>query len=450
MKVNHVSNYFNESLLVNKMKSDLEHMYLKYDDIIARLIEMETKKHLDRVTQLPNIEHFNQMINKRLKKHEYGTIFIFDICDFGRVNVEFGYEIGDKVLSAMGSAIKSEADGDVYTGYFGCNRFGIYKKDSLNYDDAYSFFSQVKQRVLNVLRGHFELNLRAVATPINKDFSKLNDIYIKSEVMLKRLKSRRSEFLYFDKTQQQVENSKDELAKYVKESVSLGNYYVVYQEKVDSMTNKVVGLEALARLKRNDRIISPNVFIPILEGSNNIVGFGNVIIESVLKNMDFIEEKYGNDIVVSINISPKQFGSAKLKDWLGEVAEKYSVDLSKIEFEITENVFVNDIDHCINQLLDLKEKGVRFALDDFGTGYSSLQYLTKLPVNTLKIDKSFIDQIYHEQTKLVVKAIIDVGKASNLNIVAEGVEDKRQVEILNSIGCNIIQGYYYSKPKLLK
>lgn len=441
--------YYYDNDKIEKLENNLNRMYDKYDDLMSRYLILEREKNFNHITKIANAKYFGKKINKRLLNHEYDTLFVFDICNFSSINLEHGYDIGNKVLSDIGKILNFKDNYDGFSGFLGCNRFGIYKSKILIQEEAYNYYIDIKNQIMNVLNEYGDLNIRVVVTPLNCNYNKLNDIYIKSEIMLKKLKERKVDFLYYDKNQQHVEASKDSLALYVIESVNTENYFVVYQEKVDSVTNKVIGLEALARLNHNDRVISPNVFIPILEETIHIIEFGYMIIESVLKNMHIIEEKYGKDIVVSINISPKQFSNQEFKSWLDNISKKYDVNLNQIEFEITENVFVNDMDNCINQLLLLKRNGVRFALDDFGTGYSSLQYLTKLPVDTLKIDKSFIDQVYQEQTKLVVKAIIDVGKASNLNIVAEGVEEKGQVDILNSIGCNIIQGYYYSKPKQL-
>lgn len=439
--------YDNEDVI--RLKNELNQMYVKYDEVVAKLIMSECDRRINLLTGLPNAEKFEEIVNRRLSKGQYGTLFIFDVSEFSLINQEHGYEAGNSVISSIGEKLKFEDDIHAISGYLGGNRFCVYNIYALSNENAYEFFSLIRAKIDSVLKKYIPLKVRCVVTPLSKGSGHLRDIYINSEVMLKKLKVKKADFLFYDKSYQQIETSKDELAKFVKESVKLENYFLVYQEKVDSVTNKVVGLEALARLRRNDRIISPNVFIPILEGTGAIIDFGNMIIESVFKDMKMIQKKYGDDIVVSINVSPKQFNNYELKSWLEMTAVKYSVNLSQIELEITENVFVNDLDNCIKQILYLKEKGVKFALDDFGTGYSSLQYVTMLPVNTLKIDKKFIDQIYHDKTKIVVKAIIDIGHASNLSIVAEGVEDKRQVDILNSIGCNIIQGYFYSKPKLL-
>lgn len=431
------------------LKAKLMRTLANYDQLYASYLELKGQSKLNQMTGLFNISHFGEVIMAIQKNGIYGTLLIFDICDFKIINRELGFEVGNKVLSLIGERMRLLADHETVVGYFGGNRIAVYKKKKLVHSDARNLFSQIRDDVCEIMLDYYPLNIRGVVIPMSKTISNVNEAYIKSEVLLNRIKELNRDFLFYDSNYQQIEASKEELANYVKHSVKNRSFFVVYQEKVDSRTNKVIGLEALARLKKDDRVISPDIFISILEESDLIVQFGKELIRTVFADMKTIAMKYGIEAIVSINISPKQLKYNDIESMLVKLSAEYEVDLNRIELEITENVFVNDIDSCMSQLTSLQKKGVKFAIDDFGTGYSSLKYLTKLPVNTLKIDKSFIDQLYHSKSRSVVKAIIDVAKASNLNIVAEGVEEKKQVEILSSIGCNVIQGFYYSKPKLL-
>ena len=378
--------YENENIMT--LQSKLMRTMELYDDLYAKYLELEGQNKFNHLTGLYTIEHFGAVIKTLKKKGEFGTVLVLDICDFRIINREFSYEFGNRVLALVGERLSQRIDYETMFGYFGCNRIAVHRKSKMNYEQAQKLFTLLRNDICDVLNEYYPLNVRGVVIPTGREITDVNGIYMKSEVLLKRIKEKNLDFIFYDSNYQQIEASKEELTRYILSSVKNRNYFIVYQEKVDSRTNKVVGLEALARLRKDDRVISPNAFIPVLEESDFIVQFGKELIRTVFEDMEGIGEKYGDDAVVSINISPKHFKYDELDNLLVNLSKKHGISLKRIELEITENVFVNDIDSCMRQLKSLQNKGVKFAIDDFGTGYSSLQYLTKLPVDTLKIDKS--------------------------------------------------------------
>jgi len=235
----------------------------------------------------------------------------------------------------------------------------------------------------------------------------------------------------------------------VSEAIKEWEFKVVYQTKIDVATGKIFGVEALARWE--SKIlgkIPPNIFIPIIEKNNMSVNFGNKMIEMVLNDMSNLQKKYGEQIVVSINISPSHFITKGFKEQIIQEVTRRNISPNQILLEMTEEIMIAGFDIAEGVIMPLREFGIGISLDDFGTGYSSLSYFAKMDFNELKIDKSFIDQI-HETNKIraLIKSIIQLAELYGVDVVAEGVETKEQLDILVDLGCHLIQGYYFSKPE---
>ena len=207
-------------------------------------------------------------------------------------------------------------------------------------------------------------------------------------------------------------------------------------------------MEALIRWKDEDNnMISPNVFIPIAEKNGCIIPIGDWVIEESIRTFAGWREKYKVSGILSINISAVQYNKVDFVDSLLLVIRKYHVDPGMIEIEITESVLIEDFDNVIDKLKILRSHGVRVSLDDFGTGFSSLSYLKKLPIDTLKIDKSFIDTVLSDSaTRIITESIINMVKSLGIESIAEGVEEQAQYDYLHAIGCDMIQGYLLGKP----
>ena len=223
---------------------------------------------------------------------------------------------------------------------------------------------------------------------------------------------------------------------------------LVYQPKVNINTEEVIGFEVLVRWKSNELgEVSPIEFIPIAENSGLIISIGKFIIDESFKKCKELSLKTDKRFKISINLSEVQIRDEEVVSFIREELERYDLDADYIEFEITENIIMKSAEKNIETLKRLKSLGVTLALDDFGTGYSSLSYLRTLPIDVLKIDKSFIDGIsMEEKSEYIINSIINLSHCLNLLVVAEGVETKDQFEYLKNSSCDIIQGYYFSKP----
>jgi len=244
-------------------------------------------------------------------------------------------------------------------------------------------------------------------------------------------------------TQNRIKITRDLRTAIKKEEILLN-----FQPQYNLSTGKFVGAESLIRWRRsNGELIPPSRFIPIAEQSGLIISIGEIALQ---KSLFFLHNwiKSGNEpFRIGVNVSVRQFHSENFLNFLMETIKKYSLDPAYIELEITESMLMHDVDRVISILNKIKELGMTIAIDDFGTGFSSLNYLLRLPIDRLKIDRSFIINMEHDpRAQTLTKIIVKMAKQLNLDLIAEGVENQKQAEFLKNLECDEVQGYLYSQP----
>jgi EAL domain-containing protein (putative c-di-GMP-specific phosphodiesterase class I) len=213
------------------------------------------------------------------------------------------------------------------------------------------------------------------------------------------------------------------------------------------------GVEALIRWNSSQHgFVSPAEFIPIAEESGLILEIGKWVLESACQQLKRWEnDPMAHHLILAINISPNQFAREDFVDQITQAIDHHNINPDKLKLEITEGILVKDMRSAIEKMQLLKQKGLRISLDDFGTGYSSLTYLKHLPLNQLKIDRSFVMHVDADPAdQAIAKTIVTLGETLGLNVIAEGVETKAQLETLVACGCHLFQGYYFSKPLLIE
>jgi EAL domain-containing protein (putative c-di-GMP-specific phosphodiesterase class I) len=256
-------------------------------------------------------------------------------------------------------------------------------------------------------------------------------------------------YLFFDSAINNIYNKKCELRQQIITAILNNEYYLVYQPQYNAVTNRVIGLEALVRWRHPTKgVISPAQFIPYAENSGLIIEIEKIVLEKAL-SMGAKLENTGltNDIRIAINISPQLLHQDTFIHHINELLSKYGCSPNILKFEITEQVLIKNQAASIAKLQETKNLGVEISIDDFGRGYSSLAYIKDLPVDQIKIDRSFIINIVEEQrNQAIVQSIIQLCSGLNLSVIAEGAETKEEVDYLVSVGCECVQGYYFSKP----
>jgi EAL domain-containing protein (putative c-di-GMP-specific phosphodiesterase class I) len=223
---------------------------------------------------------------------------------------------------------------------------------------------------------------------------------------------------------------------------------VFYQPKIDLSSGKVWGMEALIRWIHPDLgFISPAKFIPIAEETGQIVTIGEWVLRKACEDTKKWLDKYQNNLKIAVNLSGRQFDEEKLPKTIKAILEDVGLPPTNLELEVTESSLMRDIDQGMNILKGLRDLGITTAIDDFGTGYSSLSYLRRIPLDTLKIDQSFVRNLHNDaDDAAIARTIMDMADNLGLKVVAEGIEIKEHETFLQSIHCHIGQGYYYSKP----
>ena len=246
--------------------------------------------------------------------------------------------------------------------------------------------------------------------------------------------------------------SRHDLENALRHSVTRGELFLVYQPRVDLRTRSLVGFEALVRWQRpGERTVLPEEFIPIAEALGLINSIGGWVLDQAVRQLEMWNKHFPEgSISLSINVSARQLNQPGLVESLDELLKVCSVEAQQIVLELTETFLVKDPETAVLRLEELRMLGVGVAVDDFGTGYSSLAYLRQFPLDSLKIDKSFVTNLGHPgQDTSVVAAMIALGHALGHRVTAEGVETAEQMEILTTLGCDEAQGYYFARPLTL-
>ncbi|PKA11638.1 histidine kinase, partial [Leptospira meyeri] len=241
------------------------------------------------------------------------------------------------------------------------------------------------------------------------------------------------------------------LKNYLEKAINHKNFKIAYQEKVDISSKQTVGLEALARWSLPEfGNISPEEFIPIITKSELIVPFGKCIFEKTISHIPKLLDLYGKKIQISINISPIFFLYPNFNDYIIQYLSEHRINPKNIIFEITEDVFLDEIETIQKIVSELRSNGISVSLDDFGKGYSSLHYMQKIQFDELKIDKSFLDDIANsDRNFLLLESICHLADSLGLKTIAEGIENEEQLQRLKQTSCHVVQGYLYSRPQIL-
>ncbi|WP_332647276.1 bifunctional diguanylate cyclase/phosphodiesterase [Lysinibacillus sp. 54212] len=411
--------------------------------IIDRYIETKSRS-LDTLTKLPNSVQFEDNI----KKKDYSQIAIWHIEDLSKINRTYGYHIGDHYIQQISTILKN-----------GQARDELYRIDN----NRFVFLS-------SQLGSLFELRMKSIATSLERPIEMKNEWHVPAAVcalakasetkdgkeLFKRAKAiLRSSSIDYDRKiiiynpSEHSTSIEEELLVDIQRAMEDNELFLVYQPKISSRENRLVGVEALLRWEHPKHgFLSPAIFIPILERNGLMGPVTDWIIEQVCKQIAKWKDTRFAFHQVSVNIPGSYVTSPQLLFMLNSLVEKYSICPKQLELEITETSFVKNLEQAMRAVGEFREKGYSVALDDFGTGLSSLSYLRQMSINTLKIDKAFIDEVVHsEKDEAILRAIISLGQSLHLRIVVEGVETVEQVNLINQL-CEhpIIQGYYFAKP----
>ena len=403
--------------------------------------------YIDSITSLGNATYFKENGSKFLENLEENKYIIsIDINRFKILNNIYGYEFCNKVLKMFGDRlfkmlpknnITCRMSNDIFASIFSYNG-NIKELLNMIFDQASNITIDDTSLFLNLSIGAYR---------INKDDTDINSIISKSYMARAKIKGLYDNGYYiFDEVLENKLLEEQKIESCMKQALEKGEFQVYYQPKINTETEKIIGAEALVRWHKDGQIIPPNKFIPLFERNKFILKLDIYIFEQACKDIANWKKTYGFSPIISINVSKEHFTNENFIDEYARISDKYDIDRSHIDLEITESATIDENIDILNILNKIKEKGFVISIDDFGTGYSSLSMIQSMPLDILKIDKVFVDKADLTNDENIINYIMLIAKHLEVKTIAEGVETKEQVEFIKRKGGDIIQGYYYSKP----
>lgn len=413
-------------------------------------------EYYDRTTGLPNKTLFFDRLRMALAGAKRNgaklAVIVIDLDNFKTVNDTLGHNFGDRILMLIAENIKGivrEAD---TVARFGGDEFIILQPVLKDITDVIKISERILEKFRKpwVLEGkEFFITASLGISVYPNDGQDENDLVKNADIAMNRVKEtgKNNYELFMESMNKKIIDRLD-LENDLRRAIEKQEFILFYQPQIAIATGEIIGVEALIRWKREGgELVPPMEFIPIAEESSLIIPLG----EWVLRNACMQNVKWINSgikpIIMSVNLSAKQFQQRNLVETIERILDETGMAPELLELEITESTAMQDIDFTIDLLKKLSAKGIRISLDDFGTGYSSLNYLKMLPIDSLKIDKSFVHDIAVSPNEgAIAKSVISLAHKLNLLVVAEGVETKDQFELLKSYMCDKVQGYLLSKP----
>ena len=430
-----------------------------FRDISELKLKEEEARHRayhDLLTGLPNRRLLATRLNEALltaKGTEHLTIVLFiDLDGFKDVNDSLGHGIGDALLKSITSRLESLQPDQCLLSRHGGDEFIAVMEQQQNSKQAQEFAKAIVESFslpfhLGEEAIYMSASIGISIAPMHGHSSE--KLISHADIAMYQAKKRgKNTYVIYDDELNSQPAYRLKVRNQLNIALELGQFELYFQPKICLDSGTVKGAEALIRWRQEDgRFRSPMEFIPIAEENGQIIPISQWVIHKCCEYLQAWQADLDEDFVLALNISARHFHRGLLQEDLAMSLGKYSIDPSKLELEVTETAIMDDLDLAVQTLNELKKMGIRTAIDDFGTGHSSLSYLRKLPIEILKIDKSFIDEILisHEDRTLV-RGIIEMVHALGIEVVAEGVENHQMATLLHEMHCDLVQGYHYCPP----
>lgn len=431
----------------------------KYNELKKSREHMKEVAYIDMLTGLPNRVAFIDKLDACINRinpidNEYMLLINLDIDNFKLINDSIGQAGGDIIIRGVADKLASVIKKDELLGRSGGDSFLLLFSNLMSH-------SECNNKVLEVMHvfssNHFygphqeEFTLTASVgaeiIPCVGNHTILETMRNVDTALQIAKDSGRNTFRIFDSYMEQGVRNRVRLQSELKAAIDENQFELFYQPQVSLDSDKVGSFEALIRWHHPSKgLLLPAEFIPLAEESNIIIDIGKETLRKALKQLSDWQNE-GKMVTMAVNLSAKQFRDPFLVNYLLELIVEYDLNPTYIELEITESVALEDLSYTISTLEKLRRMGITVSLDDFGTGYSSLNYLRSLPVDNLKIDKSFLDAVSNNEKNLrIIETIVQLARILNISVIAEGVEDKDQETMLKGLSCKKAQGYLYSRP----
>ncbi|MFU2325265.1 putative bifunctional diguanylate cyclase/phosphodiesterase [Pseudomonas sp. NFX98] len=410
----------------------------------------------DFLTGLPNRQQLQTQLDKILvdagKLQRRVAVLCVGLDDFKGINEQFSYQTGDQLLLALADRLRAHSGRLGALARLGGDQFALVQADIEQPYEA----AELAQSILDDLEAafaldHQEIRLRATIgiTLFPEDGDSTEKLLQKAEQTMTLAKTRsRNRYQFYIASVDTEMRRRRELEKDLRDALAREQFYLVYQPQISYRDHRVVGVEALIRWQHPEHgLVPPDLFIPLAEQNGTIIAIGEWVLDQACKQLRDWHDQGFSDLRMAVNLSTVQLHHAELPRVVNNLLQMYRLPPRSLELEVTETGLMEDISTAAQHLLSLRRSGALIAIDDFGTGYSSLSYLKSLPLDKIKIDKSFVqDLLDDDDDATIVRAIIQLGKSLGMQVIAEGVETAEQEAYIISEGCHEGQGYHYSKP----
>ncbi|TNF34088.1 MAG: EAL domain-containing protein, partial [Gammaproteobacteria bacterium] len=397
-------------------------------------------------------DRLNQAISQAKRKNTRLAVLFLDLDRFKVVNDTLGHMIGDQLLQAVSMRLKKcVREGDTL-GRIGGDEFTLLLPEIKSSADS----ELVAQKIIDALKDPFCINGHEffVSTSIGiahypEDGQSMETLIKHADIAMYHVKGNGKDgYKFYANNMNEIYSRHMSLENDIRRAIQNKQFQVYYQPQVNIETNEIFAMEALIRWNHPTQgIISPTEFISIAEETGLIQPLGDWVLRQACEDLKLWREAGLMDVRIAVNLSACQLDQDNIVADITNTLKRNNIPGDRFEIEITENVLMKDIENCILKLTQLSEFGIKIAIDDFGTGYSSLNYLKKLPIDTIKIDRSFIHDMHNsDEDSSIIRAIIAMAKGLNLNIISEGVETEAQLEQLRAWRCKNVQGFLFGRP----
>ncbi|MEW8105914.1 MAG: EAL domain-containing protein [Candidatus Thiodiazotropha endolucinida] len=409
----------------------------------------------DLLTNLPNRSLFRDRLNMAMAQSKRSgkklAIMYLDMDRFKIINDSLGHYVGDELLKMVGQRLRSELREADTLARVGGDEFNLLVPEINDIQDARNLAEKILRLTLEpfIIKNEEIFISFSIGISIYPSDGDTKDSLIKhADIAMYKVKNagKNGYAFYSEKMKAHFSQSLD-IENGLRKAISTNELCLYYQPQFDINNGYMRGVEALVRWKHPEKgTIQPNEFISVAEESGLIIPLGEWVLRRACTDIKRWMEQEGISLQLSVNISMQQLEMDQFVNKALKIIKRHQLPKNTLELEITEHAIMQDMEKAIDALTKLSHKGIRIAIDDFGTGYSSLGYLQNLPINTLKIDRSFVQGIKTSEDNSIIDAIIAMAKGLNLNLIAEGVENQTQIDHLSRAGCGLAQGFFYSHP----
>lgn len=440
-KTGHIARYIYQFTDITEQKSVAQKLYYQANfDALTNLA--------NRNLLLSNIE---QEMNVGAPEEMFSALVMFDIDYFRNINLMYNNQVGDQLLQQVATRLEQSLNTFNTIARLGSDNFAVYCARL----ESKTFLREKIDKILRIFEQPFEIEQVKIFASVSIGVATTHHAKSPEALFLNAEQARfvakdkaGSSFQYFSQEIEQENDRQNQLKEALTVAIETGDIDVSFQPILSTMSYRVTKLEALARWQYQGQFVSPEIFIEIAEKHGLVAKLGEVVLRKSCQLLERLHQLGCSDVMICVNRSVYEFPE---QDQVGvawfDIIDQYQIDPTKVCFELTESILATDFSNCLSILNEAKQQGCAIAIDDFGTGYSSLSYLKSFKADVLKIDKSFVQDLFtSNESDVLVESIISMAKALKMKTVAEGVETVQQANYLINMGCDFLQGYYIAKP----